>query len=50
MMDTKIQIHEDYCSNMGSEDIQAILAKVTALITEAVLRGTDLPEAEETVA
>ena len=50
MMDAKIQIHDDYCSDMGSEDIQEILAKVTALVTEAVLRGTGRPETEETVA
>ena len=50
MVDAKIQIHDDYCSNMSSEDIQAILAKVTALVTEAVLRGTGRPETEKTVA
>ena len=50
MMDAKIQIHDDCCSNMSSEDIQAILAKVTALVTEAVLRSLGLPEEEQTVA
>lgn len=50
MMDAKIQIHDDYCSNMSSEDIQAILAKVTALVTEAFLRSSGLPEKEEIVA
>ena len=50
MMNAKIQIHDDYCSNMSSEDIQAILARVTALVTEAVLRGTGRPETEKTVA
>lgn len=29
MMDAKIQIHDDYCSNMSCEDIQVILAKAT---------------------
>ena len=28
MMDAKIQIHDDYCSNMSSEDIQAVLSQV----------------------
>ena len=50
MMNAKIQIHDDYCSNMSSEDIQAILAKVTALVTKAVLRSSGLPEEEQTVA
>lgn len=37
-METIIQIHEDYCADVGAEDIQAILAEITALISEAVLR------------
>ncbi len=50
MMDTKIQIHDDYCANMASEDIRAILAQVTTLITEAVLRGVEHLEEQEEVA
>ena len=49
-MDAKSQIHDDHCSNMSREDIQAILAKVTALVTEAFLRSSGLPEKEEIVA
>ncbi|MCI7640220.1 MAG: hypothetical protein MSS60_10420 [Clostridiales bacterium] len=50
MMDAKIQIHDDYCSNMSSEDIQAVLSQVTALITGAILRAGAQPEEPETAA
>ncbi len=50
MVDTKIRIHDDYCSNRNSEDIQAILSQVTALITGAILRAGAQPEEPETAA
>lgn len=37
-METIIQIHEDYCADVGAEEILAILAEITALVSEAVLR------------
>ena len=39
-MRTKIEIHDDYCHDMDSAEIEFILTKVTALITDAVLRAT----------
>ena len=50
MMDAKIQSHDDYCSNMSGEDIQAVLSQVTALITGAILRVGAQPEEPETAA
>ena len=50
MMDARIQIHDDYCSNMSSEDIQTVLSQVTALITGAILRAGAQPEEPETAA
>ena len=38
-METKIEIHADYCTNVNSDEIQAILAEITALVSEAVLRS-----------
>ena len=38
-METKIEIHDDYCTDMGSDEIQVILAEITALVSEAVLRS-----------
>lgn len=38
-MRTKIEIHDDYCSNMNSAEIEAVLSRITALITDAVLRA-----------
>ena len=49
-MDATIQIHDDYSSNMSSEDIQAALSEVTALITGAILRAGVQPEEPETAA
>ena len=37
-MRTKIEIHDDYCHDMDSTEIESILTQVTALITNAVLR------------
>ena len=34
-----ITIHDDFCANVKNDDINAILAAVTALISEAVFRG-----------
>ena len=39
-MEPKIEIHNDYCADMDSNEIQAILAQITALVTDAVLRAT----------
>ena len=39
-MRTNIEIHDDYCSNMNSAEVEAVLSQVTALITDAVLRAT----------
>ena len=39
-MEPKIEIHDDYCTDMDSNEIQAILAQITALVTDAVLRAT----------
>lgn len=39
-MESKIIIHNDFCSDMDREDIQDILSAVTELITEAILRST----------
>lgn len=38
-MRTKIEIHDDYCRNLDSTEIAAILSQITALITDAVLRA-----------
>ena len=38
-MEPKIEIHNDYCTNMDSNEIQAILSQITALVTDAVLRA-----------
>ena len=39
-MEPKIEIYDDYCAAMGSNDIQTILSQITALVTDAVLRTT----------
>lgn len=38
-METKIEIHDDHCLNMKKDEIQSILAQVTALVTAAILRA-----------
>ena len=38
-MRTKIEIHDDYCHDMDSAEIESILTQITALITDAVLRA-----------
>ena len=38
-METKIEIHDEYCADVNSDEIQAILAEITALVSEAVLRS-----------
>ena len=40
IIEPKIEIHNDYCTDMDSQDIQAILSQITALVTDAVLRAT----------
>ena len=37
-MRTKIEIHDDYCKDLNSTEIERILSQITALITDAVLR------------
>ena len=49
-MESKIEIHNDYCTDMDSNAIQAILSQITALVTDAVLRATAKSENEESVA
>ena len=49
-MESKIEIHNDYCTDMDSNDIQAILSQITALVTDAVLRATAKAENEDSVA
>ena len=39
IIEPKIEIHNDYCTNVDSQDIQAILSQITALVTYAVLRA-----------
>ena len=39
-MESKIEIYDDYCADMDSNDIQAILSQITALVTDAVLRAS----------
>ena len=38
-MRTKIEIHDDYCSNLDHLELEAILSQITSLITDAVLRA-----------
>ena len=38
-MESKIIIHNDFCTNTNQEDIQIILSAVTELIAEAILRS-----------
>lgn len=38
-MEIKIEIHDDYCADVSSNEIQAILEEITALVSEAVLRS-----------
>lgn len=49
-MDIEVQIHDDYCTDVGSEDIQAILAKITALVIEATLQNASPPDRETAAA
>ena len=39
-MEPKVIIHNDFCTNTKTEDIQIILSAVTELITEAILRSS----------
>ena len=38
-MATKIEVHDDYCIDLNNAEIESILSQITALITNAVLRG-----------
>ena len=38
-MKPDIVVHDDYCSAVSSDEISDILEKVTALISEAILRS-----------
>ena len=39
-MEHNIFVHDDYCSEMCSEDVQKILSEITTLVTDAILRST----------
>ena len=43
-MEAKIEIHDNYCTEMDEQEIQAILAQITALVTDAVLRAVSKSE------
>ena len=43
-MDTRIEIHNDYCKDLDSAEVESILSQITALITDAVLRESSPPE------
>ena len=49
-MEPKIEIYDDYCADMDSNEIQAILAQITALVTDAVLRATAQEKDEDDAA
>ena len=49
-MEPKIEIHNNYCAEMGSTDIEAILDQITALVTDAVLRATAQKKDEDDAA
>ena len=49
-MEPKIEIYDDHCTDMDSNEIQAILSQITALITDAVLRAATQSEAEDKAA
>ena len=49
-MEPKIEIYDDYCADMGSNDIQTILSQITALVTDAVLRATAQEKDEDDAA
>ena len=49
-MEPKIEIYDDHCAHMDSNEIQAILAQITALVTDAVLRATAQKKDEEDAA
>ena len=49
-MEPKIKIHNDYCTDMDSNEIQAILSQITALVTDAVLRATAQKKDEDDAA
>ena len=49
-MESKIEIHNDYCADMDSNEIQSILAQITALVTDAVLRATAQKKDEDDAA
>lgn len=43
-MRIKIEIHDDYCKDLNSTEIEYILSQIMALITDAVLRATHQSE------
>lgn len=43
-MDTRIEIHNDYCKDLDSAEVESTLSQITALITDAVLRASSPPE------
>ena len=49
-MEPKIEIYDDHCIDMDSNEIQAILTQITALVTDAVLRATAQKKDEDDAA
>ena len=49
-MEPKIEIYDDHCADMDSNDIQTILSQITALVTDAVLRTTTQKKDEDNAA
>lgn len=49
-METKIIIHNDFCTNANKAAIQIILSAVTELITEAILRSNAEEDDQESAA
>ena len=47
IIEPKIEIHNDYCTDMDSQDIQAILSQITALVTDAILRAVTKQKDED---
>ena len=39
-MRTNIEIHDDYCKDLNSAEIECVLTQITVLITDAILRAT----------
>ena len=49
-MKPSIVIHDDFCADVRSENVQEILSAVTALIADAVLRTSTQPDNTDSAA